>query len=78
MTDSFPTTLTQQERREMEEALQAPQPRTLRTLPEAMDRQAYETLDLHARKMRLQLIHHEQFLQSQGLTEAFQLWMQMH
>lgn len=51
--------------------------RSLRSLPEAMDRQAYETLDLYARKMRLQLIHHEQFLQSQGLTEAFQLWMQM-
>jgi hypothetical protein len=50
---------------------------TLRTLPEVMDRQAYETLDLYARKMRLQLIHHEQFLQSQGLAEAFQLWVKM-
>jgi len=51
---------------------------TMRTLPEAMDRQAYETLDLYARKLQLQLIYHQQFLRAQGLEEAFDLWQQMH
>ncbi len=51
--------------------------RTMRTLPEAMDRQAYETLDLHARKLQLDIIHHQQFLRAQGLEEAYDLWLKM-
>lgn len=47
----------------------------MRTTPEAMDKQAYLTLDLYARNLRLQLILHEQFLQHQGRTEAYQEWL---
>jgi hypothetical protein len=59
------------------EALEAPQPheplsRTLRTLPEAMDRQAYLTLNEHAKKLQLRIIYLERFLQDHRLLEAFQ------
>lgn len=81
MNDSFPVVLTQQERAEVEEALHATQPReplarTMRTLPEAMDRQAYLTLDQHAKSLQLRLIVREQFIKAMNLEGEFMQWCQ--
>ena len=49
-------------------------PRSLRTLPEAMDRQAYITLDQHAKSLQLRLIIYQQFIKGMNLDAEFKMW----
>ena len=46
------------------------------TLPAAMDRQAYLTLDQHAKSLQLRLINYQRFIKDMGLEPDLMLWCQ--
>lgn len=50
--------------------------RAMRTLPEAMDRQAYLTLEQHAKSLQMRLNNYQQFIKDQGLEAALMKWCQ--
>lgn len=46
------------------------------TLPAAMDRQAYLTLEQHAKSLQLRLNNYQLFIKDQGLEADLMLWSQ--
>ncbi len=50
--------------------------RAMRTLPEAMDRQAYLTLEQHAKSLQMRLNNYQQFIKDQGLEADLMKWCQ--
>lgn len=50
--------------------------RAMRTLPESMDRQAYLTLEQHAKSLQMRLNNYQQFIRDQGLEADLMKWCQ--
>ncbi len=50
--------------------------RAMRTLPESMDRQAYLTLEQHAKSLQMRLNNYQQFIKDQGLGADLMKWCQ--
>jgi len=50
--------------------------RAMRTLPESMDRQAYLTLEQHAKSLQMRLNNYQQFIKDQGLEADLMKWCQ--
>ena len=50
--------------------------RDMRTLPESMDRQAYLTLEQHAKSLQMRLNNYQQFIKDQGLEADLMKWCQ--
>ena len=46
------------------------------TLPAAMDRQAYLTLEQHAKSLQLRLNNYQRFIKDQGLEADLMKWCQ--
>lgn len=48
--------------------------RAMSTLPAAMDRQAYLTLEQHAKSLQLRLNNYQQFVHDRGLEADLMKW----